>query len=739
MKLFELYADLSLDTSGFDRNVKKASQQGSNLAGILRNDLGSSAAFVVNKMSASTVAIGHLMADTIKAGANVGKQVAAAGVAYNAQMEMYNTNFKTMLGGSAEEAERLTNDLEAMAASTPFAMGDLAGATQTLLQFGQSGDTVLSTLQTLGDISMGDAQKLQSLTLAFGQASSSGKLMGQDLLQMINAGFNPLQTIAEETGASMGELKDFMADGKATGQLRKQMRDAQREVRNMGDEASDGAKMLAQMAEEGAISADLLGQVFAIETAPGGKFYGAMEAASKTYNGLVSTLEDDSTALMGKVMKPLSDFMTDDVLPSAISLIGAMDKAYDIGGLTAAVDAGTDFIGKKLEEWGPMALDAGAALIAGFASGVTGDEVSKEEVKTTLESLWDAGTAGVNGFIDAGETFMRDLNDAISSDPQSEKAIGDKIAGVFKAGASGMDNLLEASGSFLSDLYAAITKDQEGAAKLEQFFGDLGSSMGRNGANAGEFFAGIANAAEAFAQGVAGAEAGDGTPLGSILTMAENTIKAMDAIKASYEESKEAQKTGPLGDEGWLGKPSNGGSSMAWAGATGSLLLTGHPVGAALSAIAAAITPPEVKYYTPPDLMPKGDEYAGRYFETDAPILGGNVSIEWPTIFTGPDGEIIEPWVPGTSLDTIDPSLSFYAGLGDLESVFGDIAKEAEDISVLGDAVQLLRDAAAEIPGIVASVISGAQVTMDGVVVGELILPTVTEGIMRQVQATFKD
>ena len=272
MKLFELYAELGLDSSGFDQGIKKASKAGGGLASSLRSGLGGASNYVGKQISATTVMLGNLMADAARKGAELVKNTASAGIKYNASMETYVTNFKTMLGGSSEAAQQLTSDLEDMAASTPFAMSDLAGATNTLLAFGQSSDTVLDTLESLGDISMGDANKLQSLTLAFAQASSSGKLMGQDLMQMINAGFNPLQTIVEKTGASMGDLKEFMSTGKASKELKKQMQAARKEVKALGDNASDGAKMLVQMYEDGAISADLLGQVFDIETSPGGRF-----------------------------------------------------------------------------------------------------------------------------------------------------------------------------------------------------------------------------------------------------------------------------------------------------------------------------------------------------------------------------------------------------------------------------------------------------------------------------------
>lgn len=131
------------------------------------------------------------------------------GVVYNASTEQYTTSFTTMLGDQAK-AQQLVNDLKITAAKTPFGMEDLAKNTQTLMAFGISADEAKLRLGQLGDISQGGAQKLESLTLAFAQVSSAGKLSGQDLLQMINAEFNPLQEMSKKTGKSVGELKEKM-------------------------------------------------------------------------------------------------------------------------------------------------------------------------------------------------------------------------------------------------------------------------------------------------------------------------------------------------------------------------------------------------------------------------------------------------------------------------------------------------------------------------------------------------
>jgi tape measure domain-containing protein len=109
-------------------------------------------------------------------------------------------------------------------------------------------------LKAISDISMGESSKFNSLTLAFSQMSAAGKLMGQDLNQMINAGFNPLQIISEKTGKSIATLKDEMS--------------------------------------KGAVSAEMVQQAFIDATSAGGKFYNMSENASKTINGQLSMMQD---------------------------------------------------------------------------------------------------------------------------------------------------------------------------------------------------------------------------------------------------------------------------------------------------------------------------------------------------------------------------------------------------------------------------------------------------------------
>lgn len=166
------------------------------------------------------------------------------------EIQALETSFKVLAGAKGGP---LFEEIRRFAVETPLGMQELAKSAQTLLSFNIEAERVMPLLRQIGDISMGDAQKMQSLTLAFAQMSSTGKLMGQDLLQMINAGFNPLSVIAEQTGKSIGQLKEEMAAG--------------------------------------AISAEMIADAFATAAGEGGKFHGMLEQQSKDIKGMRSNLE----------------------------------------------------------------------------------------------------------------------------------------------------------------------------------------------------------------------------------------------------------------------------------------------------------------------------------------------------------------------------------------------------------------------------------------------------------------
>lgn len=165
--------------------------------------------------------------------------------------------FEVLLG-SMTKAKTLLSDIRDFANVTPFESTGLRQNAEMLLNFGLSGQKILPTLKMLGDVSGGNQEKLNSMTLAFGQMSSTGRLMGQDLNQMINAGFNPLQIISQNTGISMGRLKDQM--------------------------------------EKGQISVKMVEEAFKLATGTGGRFNGMMEKVAQSARGRLSTAMDGITS-----------------------------------------------------------------------------------------------------------------------------------------------------------------------------------------------------------------------------------------------------------------------------------------------------------------------------------------------------------------------------------------------------------------------------------------------------------
>ena len=201
--------------------------------------------------------------------------LATAGVKYNATMESYLANLTTLLGGNQQEAQKLLDTLKEMANTTPYEATDLVKATQKMMAFGISADDSLKYLQMLGDIAMGDANKMDSLTLAFSQISASGRASMEDINQMIDQGFNPLTVIAEKTGESMADLRDRVSAGQ--------------------------------------VSFEEIAGAFQTATSEGGTFYQSMDKASQTTEGKISSLKDAFSSALGSMTEALLPFVTDAV------------------------------------------------------------------------------------------------------------------------------------------------------------------------------------------------------------------------------------------------------------------------------------------------------------------------------------------------------------------------------------------------------------------------------------------
>ena len=198
------------------------------------------------------IAISWKKALAVIGGAGVLKALGSEMIRVRGEFQSMQTAIETMVG--EDIAGRLIPQIKELAKISPLTMSDMVGAEKMMLGFNIQAEDTIKYLKAISDISMGESSKFNSLTLAFSQMSAAGKLMGQDLNQMINAGFNPLQIISEKTGKSIATLKDEMS--------------------------------------KGAVSAEMVQQAFIDATSAGGKFYNMSENASKTINGQLSMMQD---------------------------------------------------------------------------------------------------------------------------------------------------------------------------------------------------------------------------------------------------------------------------------------------------------------------------------------------------------------------------------------------------------------------------------------------------------------
>lgn len=380
-----------------------------------------------------TVAAGQMIADFAKKAASELSNVVKSGVDYNATMQSYLTNFKVMLGSEEQAAAKLA-EIRKMEASTPFSLDDLTSGTQTLLQFGIAVDDTTGVLQQLGDISLGNADKLQTLVRAYGKMSSAQKVTLENVTMMIDAGFNPLNQICNATGESMADLYKRISDGK--------------------------------------VSFAELESAVASATSQGGQFYNGMLEASQTFSGRMSTLKDNVSALTGELTSGLFEALGELVVKvneAAVSFLDDEEKMSQLkdtlGNLASVVTAvGTAFVAYK----GYLALTTAATIAhttytaamtaahKAAATGATGLKLAQAALNAVINAnpvglLVSALAALAAGFVTAyhtSETFRNAVDSAFDwIKDKAQTAIGavvdwiNELVAKLKGAAAALSNL----------------------------------------------------------------------------------------------------------------------------------------------------------------------------------------------------------------------------------------------------------------------------------------------------------
>jgi len=240
--------------------------------------------------------------------------------------------------GSVQESKELIDDLRKIAIRSPLELSDISDGARSLLTYGVAAKEVAGITDQLSEVAAGNAERFGRLSYAFGQISSLGRLMGTELRQLTEAGFNPLESIAKRTGRTMMQLKKDMEDGK--------------------------------------ISIEMVKGALKDATSEGGRFYGLNDKMSQTFSGRVSMMRDQWGRLLVDLGTGLNAGLkvAVDSLTSQMPLLSEKFKA--IGGII-----------------GPAIADSVAGDHERFVE--IGDFIG-EAIKVGLLSSWQAAGTGLS-------------------------------------------------------------------------------------------------------------------------------------------------------------------------------------------------------------------------------------------------------------------------------------------------------------------------------------------------------
>ena len=336
--LRDLKVTIKLDNSEFKTGISGVEKQCNSLTKTVKKVATAIAgAFVVKKV------------------VEFGTAIAKVGVEYNALKEQSKVTWTTLLG-SQEQAISQLERIEKFAASTPFSKMGVDQMAKYLHNAGYEGDAVFDTLTKIGD--MGSAfgvqeDSLVELTRQFSQVQQAGYAYTEDLNILADRGIPIYQAIADQVGVTVAEVKKMASEGKLTADIYNAAIDS-----------------------------------MAATTA------GAMDAQSKTFNGMMSTLKDNLTTVAGLITEKLFAALS-GLLERLLPVVEAFTNAYkETGSFKTALLEAMEAMG--LEKW--IEFGKEVKSVCDKVKDLTTAFFENEQLITTITIVLGTLTAAVLAF-----------------------------------------------------------------------------------------------------------------------------------------------------------------------------------------------------------------------------------------------------------------------------------------------------------------------------------------------------
>ena len=120
------------------------------------------------------------------------------------------------LTGSTQGVEELRNTLFQLSKTTPFKNDEILESARRFLAVGVALEDVEGTINRVGALAAESGQDLGRLGLIYSQVFAKGRLQGEENLQLLEAGIDLTDELAEVTGKSGAALRDAMSKGQVS-------------------------------------------------------------------------------------------------------------------------------------------------------------------------------------------------------------------------------------------------------------------------------------------------------------------------------------------------------------------------------------------------------------------------------------------------------------------------------------------------------------------------------------------
>lgn len=285
------FARLSQELARTRSEIEKAEKAASGLGNQLKNTA-SAGSSLIGALGGAAIGSGiaALSRSILKLGGDMEQTRVSIGVAMQKELRESGQAFEDLAAAAAEASNRFIKDLTEFANQTPSFTAEVIQAGRSLQAFGFHSSTVIDNLKKVGDVAAGANQPLNDIAIIFGKARIEGRLMGDDLLQLVNRNIPVFGEFAKILGVSEGQVRKLGSEGK--------------------------------------ITFDVLDKAFKNMTSEGGQFFNLMAAQSRTFVGLISTLGGKLQSLgseigeiAGNVLKP--------ALEALIGLVDDLSAAWN--------------------------------------------------------------------------------------------------------------------------------------------------------------------------------------------------------------------------------------------------------------------------------------------------------------------------------------------------------------------------------------------------------------------------